>query len=692
MSNPKILVVEDEGIVAIDIQICLESLGYTVTAIADTGELAIKKAKETYPDLVLMDIRLKGKMDGIEAARKITEDLDIPIIYLTAYADRTTLERAKITGPFGYILKPFEERELHTAIEIAFYKYQMEKQLKQNVEWLSTLLKSIGDAVIANDRRGYITFMNPVAEQLTGWKQEESVGKDATEIFQIINEKTRDRIESPILKVLNEGKKLTLPKETLLVAKDGREIPIDDSAAPITDEKGNITGVVLVFRDIIERKLVEKKLLHQAFYDGLTDLPNRNLFIEKLKEASERANQNRDYLFAVLFLDIDRFKVVNDSLGHPIGDMLLMAVASRLKNCLTTNYTIARMGSDEFAILLENIPDISSACAVAELIIAQLNSPFQLENYSVVTGISIGVVVNSINYSRAEDLIRDADIAMQQAKTLGKGRYEVFDTAMYDRVIALLELEQDLRKAIERKEFLLYYQPIVSLQTQEIIGFEALVRWQHPERGLLSPAEFIPVAQETGLLVLIDWWVLREACHQLRIWQDRFPHTLTLKVSVNLSSKQLSQVNLVEKIEKIRQETGLDTSSLNLEITESAIIENPESAAAILSQIRALGIKVHIDDFGTGYSSLSYLHRFPIDTMKIDRSFINRIDKDRESLEIVRTIVTLAHNLGMDAIAEGIETEAQLNILQELQCEFGQGYFFSKPLDRENATSIATQQ
>lgn len=684
-----IVIAEDELIVALDLESTLENLGYHVLAIADTGYLAIEKVAEIQPNLVLMDIRLKGDMDGITAAAEIYSRFNIPVIYLTAYTDENTLNRAKVTSPFGYIVKPFNERELHSTIEITLYKHRMEKQLKEKSQWLSTVLKSIGDGVITNDLNAEITFMNPIAESLTGWPQEEALGKASTEIFTIVDGTNYHPIESPVIKAMEKGEIMKLPEDTLLLSKNGAEIPIGDSAAPIIDDQENVIGAVLVFWDMTEQRKVREQLSYQAFHDALTGLPNRLLFIDRLTQAIERLKRHQDTRFAVLFLDLDRFKLVNDSLGHPIGDQLLIAIAARLEGCLRASDTIARLGGDEFAILLEDIQDVSDACRAAERIIQELNVPFNLDAQQVFTTVSIGIVLGFSHHDQVEDLLRNADIAMYRAKALGKARYEVFDAIMHAQAKALLQLENDLRRAMDNCEFEVYYQPIISLSTNKLIGFEALVRWRHPKRGLISPAEFIPIAEETGLILEIDLWVLQEACYQTQLWQQQFANfNQPLTISVNLSSKHFTRSDLVEQILQVLEETGLNASSLKLEITETVIIDNPESATTILAQLKALGIGLSIDDFGTGYSSLSYLHRFPFDIMKIDRFFINRLDKESESLEIVRTIMMLAQNLSMVVIAEGVETSEQLNKLQELRCEYAQGYFFAPPLSQDAAESL----
>ncbi|WP_242577933.1 bifunctional diguanylate cyclase/phosphodiesterase [Chroococcus sp. FPU101] len=482
---------------------------------------------------------------------------------------------------------------------------------------------------------------------------------------------------------------MKLPEDTLLLSKNGAEIPIGDSAAPIIDDQENVIGAVLVFWDMTEQRKVREQLSYQAFHDALTGLPNRLLFIDRLTQAIERLKRHQDTRFAVLFLDLDRFKLVNDSLGHPIGDQLLIAIAARLEGCLRASDTIARLGGDEFAILLEDIQDVSDACRAAERIIQELNVPFNLDAQQVFTTVSIGIVLGFSHHDQVEDLLRNADIAMYRAKALGKARYEVFDAIMHAQAKALLQLENDLRRAMDNCEFEVYYQPIISLSTNKLIGFEALVRWRHPKRGLISPAEFIPIAEETGLILEIDLWVLQEACYQTQLWQQQFANfNQPLTISVNLSSKHFTRSDLVEQILQVLEETGLNASSLKLEITETVIIDNPESATTILAQLKALGIGLSIDDFGTGYSSLSYLHRFPFDIMKIDRFFINRLDKESESLEIVRTIMMLAQNLSMVVIAEGVETSEQLNKLQELRCEYAQGYFFAPPLSQDAAESL----
>ncbi|MBD2676133.1 MULTISPECIES: bifunctional diguanylate cyclase/phosphodiesterase [Nostoc] len=441
--------------------------------------------------------------------------------------------------------------------------------------------------------------------------------------------------------------------------------------------------------EITERKRAQSQLLHLAFHDALTGLPNRAAFINRLRHAINYSKRHPDYLFAVLFIDLDRFKLINDSLGHHKGDQFLLAIASRLEICVRSIDTAARLGGDEFTILLEGIQDVSDAIKVAERIEQELKLPFELDGKEIFTTASIGIALSStVDYERPEDVLRDADTAMYRAKILGRARYELFNSNMYANALAKLQLETDLRRAIERSELRVYYQPIVSLTSGFILGFEALLRWEHPERGLLSPADFIPIAEETGLIFSIGKWVLNEACSQMQTWRTSYPSNSLNKISVNLSLKQFYQPDLIEQIGQILESTGLNADSLALDITESVIVENGDHVITALSELREMGVQLSIDDFGTGYSSLGRLYNFPISLLKIDRSFISSINTKSRDLEIVEILVTLAHKLGVDVLAEGIETKEQLVLLRKLNCEYGQGHFFSVPLNSSAAEAL----
>ena len=476
--------------------------------------------------------------------------------------------------------------------------------------------------------------------------------------------------------------------ESQIRRKDGALIWISENARIVRDEAGAIAYYEGTVEDITATRDNKQRLLHDALHDRLTGLSNRALFMDRLEQAFARLERHPDTLFAVLFLDFDRFKNINDSLGHLAGDQLLKAIARRLLECLRPGDTVSRFGGDEFALLLEGVTDLSEATLVAERVQDAMRRPFQLGSQEVFSSASIGIALGHENYERAEDLLRDADMAMYRAKARGKARHEVFDAEMHTRAVTLLQLETDLRWAIEREEFRLHYQPIVTLESGQIVGFEALIRWQHPERGLVAPAEFIPIAEETGWIVPIGHWVLQEACAQLAAWQAEFPAQTSLSMSVNLSGKQFSQPDLIEIIKNIIRETGIAPGTLKLEITESAIMEDAQTVTSRLIELRQLGVKLGLDDFGTGYSSLSYLHRFPLDTLKIDRSFVARLLEDGENREIVRTIVTLGKNLGMNVVAEGVEEARQLSDLRGLDCQQGQGFFFARPLPASEAIRL----
>ena len=561
---------------------------------------------------------------------------------------------------------------------------QAEIALRESEQRLDGILRSLEDVVWSISATTHETlYLNPAAEKI--------YSRPVAEFFanpnlwmEVIHPVDQKRVRAAN-QALHRKKSNEL--EYRIIRPDGEIRWLYERRCVIHDPTDLVIRVDGIATDITERKWMEEQLVHDAYHDSLTGLPNRVLFMDRLKQSIRRVKRRSNHLFAVLFLDLDRFKVINDSLGHSVGDQLLVAIAERLTSCLTSDHIIARLGGDEFTILLDSIRDVSDAEKVAERLHQVLKLPFNLNGYEVFTTASIGIALSVTSYVQPEEVLRDADTALYHAKAHGKARSAVFDAAMYDQAVSLLQLEMSLRWAIERQELRVYYQPIVSLTAGKIIGFEALVRWLHPEQGLVSPSHFISIAEETGLIVPIGQWVLEESCRQLQQWQTQFPSAATLTISVNLSSKQFSQPNLVNQIDQVLKATGLNPNNLKLEITESGITDNAESAV-LLRQIQRLKVRLCIDDFGTGYSSLSRLRQFPISTLKIDRSFVSAMRESIEDAEVVQAIITLAHNLGMDVVAEGIETAEQLAHLKRLHCEQGQGYFFSEPLNSQAVEAL----
>ncbi|MGE5658911.1 MAG: EAL domain-containing protein [Actinomycetota bacterium] len=591
--------------------------------------------------------------------------------------------------------------------------------LRQAEEKYRSIFENAIEGIFQITPKGHYLSANPALARIYGYESPEEL---MTKLHDLDRQLYVDPVRRSEFIRLVEEQGSVFEFESQVYRADGSKIWVSENARAVCDAEGQLLYYEGTVENITNRKVTEEKLVHEALHDTLTNLPNRSFFMERLQQSIDLAKRRQDYFFAVLFIDLDRFKVVNDSLGHLVGDKLLVAIAQRLEICLRSRDAVARLGGDEFAILLDGIKDANDATAVAERIQKKLALPFILDEYEVFTSASIGIVCSGwqpgkgallgpmapsqpleivnkggsspclLKYERPEELLRDADAAMYHAKALGKARHEVFDLSMHTRAVALLQLENDLRRAVERHEFLLFYQPIVSLTNGGISGFEVLLRWQHPQRGLVAPGEFIQVAEETRLIVPIGWWMLRSACQQMREWQQQFPTNPPLTISVNLSNQQFTQPDLIEQIEQILTETGLEARSLKLEITESVIMENAESATALLAQLRALGVQLYIDDFGTGYSSLSRLHSFPTDALKIDRAFVSRMCIDEGNEAIVQTILILASHLGMDVIAEGVETAEQLAQLRALQCEYGQGYFFARPLDEKAASVLVASR
>jgi diguanylate cyclase (GGDEF)-like protein/PAS domain S-box-containing protein len=565
------------------------------------------------------------------------------------------------------------------------HRKKMEQALFESEERLDGILTSIQDVVWSLDANfSQLIYINAAAQIVFGYSLED-LYKDSDLWLTLIHPDDQEVVKNQ-RQILQEIGHTEF--EYRIIKKDGQIRWLHSRVRVVYDEQNNIIRIDGIDSDITENKRAEEQLQYNATHDPLTNLPNRILFMDRLEHAIERRKRHPKFTFAVLFLDLDEFKVINDSLGHAIGDQLLQEISRRLQEALHNEHTLARLGGDEFTILLEDIEDIKDAIKIAQRIHLDLGKPFVLEEQDIFINTSIGIALSGSDYEKPAEILRDADTAMYRAKADGKACYAIFDRKMHERAVSRLHLENDLRRAIKKQEFHLYYQPIISLKTGKLTGFEALIRWQHPQKKLVSPGHFIPIAEETGLIIPMGEWILKEACQQLKIWQTQFPDYSHLKVGVNLSSKQLKYANLINTIDQVLEETKLDGKSLKVEITETLLMENIQTATDILLKIKERNIEICLDDFGTGYSSLSYLHRFPVNTLKIDRSFVMQMQPHNENAEIVRAIVSLAHILGMDIIAEGIETELQLTQLKLLGCEQGQGYFFAKPLPKEEIENL----
>ena len=546
-------------------------------------------------------------------------------------------------------------------------------------------LESIADGVITADARGVIDYLNPVAERLSGWSEQEAVGKPIADLFRVIDEKTQQEVANPVLLCLSSGLPFMRQENTIFVNRHGENLAINESAAPIRDRNGQITGVVLIFHDVSSARRLTQQMSWQATHDALTGLPNRIMLQDFLEAALEFAAQS-GHALAVMFLDLDRFKIVNDTLGHDVGDGLLREVAERLKEGLRGSDIVGRLGGDEFLIIASEIKDNTAIVMMAERLLKVFHKPFTLGEAEFFASTSIGISVYPEDGTTPDVLMKKADSAMYRVKTQGKNNYGFYSKEADQGTQERFTLEADLRHALERQELLLHYQPQVSAMTGNVTGFEALIRWNHPGRGMIPPLEFLPLAEETGLIVEIGDWVMREACRQNQAWQQAGLAKVT--IAVNIAHAQFIRPTLPAEVKRVLEDTGLAPQFLELELTESILAANAEEAATRLKELKMAGIKLSIDDFGTGYSSLFYLKNFPLDSVKVDRCFIKDIETDRNDAEITTAIIAMSHSLNLSVVAEGVETATQLDFLRQKSCDTVQGYYYSPAVPAEQARAF----
>lgn len=798
----KILVVEDEAIVALDLQLQLQEMGYTVCGVADTGEDAVDSAWKLRPSLILMDIVLKGDVDGIQAAEQISHGLHIPVIFLTAYSDAATVARAARTASYGYLTKPFRSQELRAIIEVALYKAKLERQLRDSEQWFASTLRSVADGIIATDDQGRVQFMNPSAEGLLGWQMADACGRDVSEVARIENTQTGAMVESPAKRALQEGKVVGIDFASMLVSRNGARLPIDDSAAPVKDADGNPLGAVMVFRsvqerleaeqklrqseehfrkvfdfapvgmalisldnrflqvngaictllgysdaelvgadqarfnchddlstehvvlneilsgkslssqfekryrtrddrvvwtlvsvsllrqneeplcylwqihDLTERKDVEDRLARLAHYDPLTGLANRACLSEEIERQILLARRHQQR-FAVVFIDLDHFKQINDSLGHEAGDELLQAIAQKLKGAIREIDTVARLGGDEFVMLLTEIHMVEDVLTVTDKLRAECARPFSIAGHEMRIGLSLGACLYPDDAQDARTLLRFADSALYHAKAEGRNNLQFYRPELITRLQQRMTLEAGLRSALMRREFELHFQPIVSLTDGTPLMAEALIRWRHPTLGMLSPDTFIPLAEEMGLSTAIGDWVIGEACRAAMAWPAHGGREIV--VAINVSPRQFKNGGLVQSIRSALQETGLAAQRVCIEITEQALLDNNEMNQATIEEMKALGVKIAIDDFGVGYSSLSYISRLAPSEIKIDCSLVRDVAVNASDAAILRASIVMAHSLDMTVVTEGVETQVQQSFLQNEGCDMAQGYLYALP-------------
>jgi diguanylate cyclase (GGDEF)-like protein/PAS domain S-box-containing protein len=629
-------------------------------------------------DIILLDLGLPDAQGLVAVRRAHAAAPRIPLVVLTGLDDESLAVQALQEGAEDYLVKgQIETRGLLRALRHAMERKFLEEALFAEKDRAQVTLNCVGEAVVCTDVSGNITSLNVVAENMTGWSRQEAAGLPMAEVIRIKNARSHENIPNPMMMAVEQDRTVHLPSNSILVRRDGFEIPIEDSAAPIYDREGRAAGAVIVFRDVSAARAMARQMTHSAEHDFLTGLPNGSLLNDRISQAIAVARRHGNDI-AVLFLDLDGFKHINDSLGHQIGDKLLQSVATRLADCVRDPDTVSRQGGDEFVVLLSELQQAEDAGVTARRMLQVAAEPSSIDHHDLHVTASIGISVYPDDGLDAETLIKNADTAMYQAKENGRQGYQFFMPAMNARAVERQSIEGGLRRALERQEFALHYQPTINLKTGAITGAEALLRWTHPTRGSVPPVQFIPVAEACGLILPIGAWVLREACSQAQAWVDAGLPAMTM--AVNVSAIEFQDENFLKNVFAVLSETGLDPRSLELELTESALMKHAASAASILKALRDRGVQVAIDDFGTGYSSLSYLRKFPLDVLKIDRSFVSQINTARDDTTIVTAVIAMARTLGLRVIAEGAETTEDVVFLRAHQCDEAQGYYFSRPV------------
>jgi len=684
----KLLLIEGDPADAKVIQAALADVRYgpfDVESVRQLSDAYERLGKEGIA-AVLVDLFLPDSQ-GIETFNKLLLAAPhVPILVLSGPGDEDIAMQALQRGAQDYLLKgELTSHSLSRALRNMIERKAVEEALFIEKERAQVTLNSIGDAVLSTDISGNVTYLNHAAESLTGWSREEALRRPVAEVFQIIDGATRQPARNPMELAVQQNKTVGLTANCILIRPDGLECAIEDSAAPIHDRRGQVTGAVIVFHDVTAARAMSFRMSHLAQHDSLTDLPNRLLLNDRLTRAIASARRNGNRL-AVLFVDLDRFKDINDSLGHAIGDKLLQSVAERLVARVRNSDTVSRPGGDEFVVLLSELEHPEDAAVCAKKMLTALTAPHRIAQHDVHVTVSIGVSTYPEDGQDAETLVKSADTAMYQAKENGRNNYEFFRQDMNIRAVERQSLEGSLSRALERHEFVLHYQPKINLEKGAITGAEALIRWLHLDRGLIPPAQFVPIAEDTGLLLPIGQWVLHEACRQARAWLDA--GLRPVPVAVNISAVEFRDKGFLEGVRAILKDTRLEPRYLELELTESVLMQHAESSASVLQALKTMGVQLAVDDFGTGYSSLSYLRRFPIDTLKVDRSFVRQITADADDAIIASAVISMGKSLKLRVVAEGVETREQLAFLQDQRCDEGQGYYFSRPVVAEQFAKL----